>query len=148
MAHQQNRGDEKSRKRLPVKNQAVLDAEVRKLQLILQTVRVCFITVAFPLSVLALWPTAYVLAGRETVVDATIAISVSVTLAITTACTGGLAYQQAKRANKARSRIAELNSQLQIAQAELASAQTMVSGLRSDLEGVRRDRELSGKRRT
>ena len=147
VARQDQRGANKPRKPAATKSQAVLDAEVTKLRLKLSTVRVCFIALAFPLSLLALWPTALVLAGRETVVDATIAISVSVTLAITTAFTGGLAYQQTRRANKARDRVKDLNSQLKIVQAEKGSAQRAVDDLRGDLAALRQDRELATKRR-
>jgi uncharacterized protein YlxW (UPF0749 family) len=102
-------------------------------------------TLAVPLSILALWPLAVVLAGRQTTVDITIAIGVSITLAITTAFTGGLAYQQTKRANTARKRVDKLTADLDIANADKLAIEQRVEDLTADLTALRRDRELSGR---
>jgi|KBSSwiStaDraftv2_1062776.scaffolds.fasta_scaffold177307_2 hypothetical protein len=88
-------------------------------------------------SLLALYPVVSQLAGKETAVDVNIAISLSITFAITTGGATLWGRQQAKKADDARKRVTKLEGENLLLSAENRSLTQRVDGLTSDLERLR-----------
>jgi uncharacterized protein YlxW (UPF0749 family) len=89
--------------------------------------------VCIPLSLLALWPTAYVLAGKDTGLNVSIAIAFTLTVSVAWAVTGGALVHQKKRANRLDSRNQELRVDLAKEQGGRELLEKRVRDLEADL---------------
>lgn len=103
------------------------------------TLKVAICAAALPLSFLALWPTANVLAGTATTVDVNIALAASLTLTGVSGVLGTAYRREKKRANDLDTRNRRLVMDVKKAQDALKSAEERVSILESDLSNVRSD---------
>ncbi|TDO18184.1 hypothetical protein EV580_1368 [Mycobacterium sp. BK086] len=87
---------------------------ITKWRSIVSMVKAGILGVSVPLSILAVWPLAAVLAGKTTAVNVTVAITLTIALTITNGVTGAWGYQQKKKARHARARLNELEPRMVI----------------------------------
>lgn len=89
-----------------------MEATVAKWRAITSIARTLIISGAVPCTFLAITPVANALAGKETAVNITVALTAALALTVTTGGAGAWGYQQKKRADDARKRVEQLESKL------------------------------------
>jgi hypothetical protein len=124
-------------------SQAELDAAVARTAMWTSVMKILLYVFCLPVSILALYPVTTLIAGEETVVDVNIVITLSLAITMTVSAAGAGAWgiQRNRAARDARREIAKLRSKLLEAETTLSASAKRVQELEEDLSGVRNDLE-------
>ena len=88
----------------------VIAAEVERTRLRTQVGKTAIIAAAVPISVLALWPVALAVAGKNTVVNVVFTVTLTIALAVTGLGLAAWVRHEKRRADNAESRVRKLEA--------------------------------------
>jgi C4-dicarboxylate-specific signal transduction histidine kinase len=118
---------------------AVIAAEVEKTRLRYEAIKAGVIGATIVLSVLAVWPIATVLAGKTTVLNVAVTVTLTIALTLTTAGFMQRARHHRQRADRAESRERILEARVMTKIEELRVAALRIEALEHDIDGIRSD---------
>ncbi|MGZ4556653.1 MAG: hypothetical protein ACXVXZ_13065 [Mycobacteriaceae bacterium] len=133
-------------KNAPTLAETKVFAEVEKTRLRTNLGKTGIIAAAIPLSLLALYPAAKVLAGHTTIVNVAVSLALSVTLVLTGAGLGAWVRYERQRANRAEDRVRDLEARLLSKDSALEQKRKRIEELERDTSGLRSDlKKLRGR---